>query len=49
VMQALVAAGFSTLFHATGNYLILFGIAGVSLVVCSGFVMAAQLVRGVES
>jgi MFS family permease len=47
VMQALVAAGFSTLFHATGNYLILFGIAGVSLVVCSGFVMAAQLVRGV--
>ncbi len=41
VSQAVIAAGFSSLFHATGSFLLLFGIAGVSLTMCAGLVFAA--------
>ncbi len=41
VMQALTAAGFSHLFHATDSFLLLFGIGTVALVGSAGLVIAA--------
>jgi predicted MFS family arabinose efflux permease len=41
VMQALTAAGFSNLFHATGSFLLLFAIGAFSMVICGGLVLVA--------
>jgi MFS family permease len=43
VCQACVAAFFSSLFHATGSYQLLFGIGAVAAFVSALFVFAAQL------
>jgi predicted MFS family arabinose efflux permease len=45
VVQALTAAGFSQLFHATGSFLLLFAIGAVSLVGSAGLVAAARLAK----
>lgn len=45
VMQALVAAGFSTLFHITGSFLLLYGIGAGFVLVSSLLVMAAARVK----
>jgi predicted MFS family arabinose efflux permease len=42
VMQAACAAGFSSLFHATQSYRLLFAIGAVATLMTSGFVVAAQ-------
>jgi ABC-type Na+ efflux pump permease subunit len=42
VCQALVAALFSSLFHATGSYQLLFGIGAVAAFVSAFFVFAAE-------
>jgi len=42
IMQALVAAGFSSLFHLTGSYLLLFGIGTLSSLASAGLVLAAR-------
>jgi len=41
VMQALTAAGFSHLFHATDSFLLLFGIGTVALAGSVAFVIGA--------
>jgi MFS family permease len=41
VMQALVAAGFSSLFHATGSFLLLFGIGALASLASAALVFAA--------
>jgi MFS family permease len=41
VVQALSAAFYSALFHATGSFLLLYGLAAVSLLVCTGLFWAA--------
>jgi hypothetical protein len=41
VVQALSAAFYSALFHATGSFLLLYGIAAASLLVCTGLFWAA--------
>jgi predicted MFS family arabinose efflux permease len=41
VVQAAAAAGFSSLFHATGSFFILFGVGAAALVACAGLVLAA--------
>ena len=38
VMQTVVAAGYSSLYHATGSFLPLFGIGAVALLGCAGLV-----------
>jgi hypothetical protein len=43
VSQAVTAAFFSNLFHATGSFLLLFAIGAVSLAVCVALVVAARL------
>jgi len=43
VSQAVTAAAFSNLFHATGSFLLLFAIGAVSLAVCVVLVVAARL------
>ncbi len=45
VIQAATAAGFSTLFHATGSFRLLFAIGAVSLVGCAGLVAVSQRIR----
>ncbi len=45
VMQAVIAAAFSSLFRATGSFLLLFGIAGFSLLLCAALVFAAARAR----
>ncbi len=42
VTQALTAAGFSSLFHATGSFLVLFAIASGALLICAGLVLSAE-------
>jgi MFS family permease len=42
VMQAAVAAGFSSLFHATGSYLLLFGIGAAACLASAVLVFAAR-------
>jgi hypothetical protein len=42
IMQALVAAGFSSLFHLTGSYLLLFGIGAAASLASAGLVLAAR-------
>ncbi|OYV26577.1 MAG: hypothetical protein B7X08_01400 [Acidocella sp. 20-63-7] len=42
VMQAAIAAGFSSLYHATGSFLLLFTIGSVCLVACVGLLVAAM-------
>jgi hypothetical protein len=42
VMQAAVAAGFSTLFHATGSYLLLFAIGTAASFASAAVVFAAR-------
>jgi hypothetical protein len=42
VMQALVAAFFSSLFHATGSYQLLFAIGAAAAIGSSLFVFAAE-------
>jgi MFS family permease len=41
VMQTLVAAGFSTLYHATGRFSPLFAIGATALLICAGLVRLA--------
>lgn len=42
VIQAATAAAFSTLFHATGSFRLLFAIGAVSLVLCAGLVAVSH-------
>jgi hypothetical protein len=42
VMQAVCAAGFTTLFHATGSFLVLFAVAGMATMVAAGCVAGAS-------
>jgi hypothetical protein len=42
VTQALTAAGFSSLFHATGSFLLLFAIGASSVVACAALVFMAE-------
>jgi len=48
VIQAATAAGFSTLFHATGSFRLLFAIGAMSLVGCAGLVAVSQRIRKEE-
>ena len=41
--QALTAAAFSGLFHATGSFNLLFGIGAASLAVCAGLIAVAAV------
>jgi hypothetical protein len=45
VMQAVIAAGFSSLYHLTGSFLLLFGIGGASLLISSALVFATMRAR----
>jgi len=45
VMQAACAAGFTTLFHATGSYLVLFAVAGSAAMVAAWCVWGARKVE----
>jgi len=45
LMQAVCAAGFTTLFHATGSFLVLFAVAVAAAVVACGGVLGAVRVR----
>jgi MFS family permease len=45
VIQAATAAGFSTLFHATGSFRLLFAIGAVSLMACAGLVTVSERIR----
>jgi len=42
VMQAVCAAGFTTLFHATGSFLVLFAVAGMATMVAAWCVVGAS-------